>query len=169
MKSLTLACLAMFLVAQPSPAQPPTPPPDSPVFYRLDLVIKENEGGKVINSRNYSMEIAVDPPRGGGPGSSIRTGSRVPIPGKDSGITYIELGINFDCRSAKEVGNQLSLFISVDVSSVAEPASTPPIIRNTKWASTVLIPVRKPTVIFSSDDAMSKRQMQLEITATLLK
>jgi hypothetical protein len=30
----------------------------------------------------------------------------------------------------------------------------------------VIVPVKKPTVIFVSDDMSSKRQMQLELTAT---
>jgi hypothetical protein len=30
----------------------------------------------------------------------------------------------------------------------------------------VIVPLKKPTVVFSSDDVASKRQMQLELTAT---
>jgi hypothetical protein len=41
-----------------------------------------------------------------------------------------------------------------------------PTIRQNRWVSTVAVPLKKPTVIFSSDDLTSKRQMQLELTAT---
>jgi hypothetical protein len=44
------------------------------------------------------------------------------------------------------------------------------VVRQAKWSSIVLIPIRKgPTVIFSSDDPASKRQLQLEVTATPLQ
>jgi hypothetical protein len=142
-------------------------PAEHIAFYRLDFVVKENEGGKTINSRSYSMQVSTDPHAG--TYSAIRTGSRVPVPAKDGGFSYLDLGMNFDCRSAKVEADQISLNISVDVSSLAEPSSTPPVIRSTKWGSMVTVPLRKPTIVFSSDDALSKRQMQLELTATLIR
>jgi len=39
-------------------------------------------------------------------------------------------------------------------------------VRQNKWGSIVLVALRKPTVIFSSDDLTSKHQVQLELTAT---
>jgi hypothetical protein len=42
------------------------------------------------------------------------------------------------------------------------------LIRQTKWSSNVIVPIGKPTVIFSSDDATTKGQMQLELTATAM-
>ncbi len=61
-----------------------------------------------------------------------------------------------------------------DISSIpSEPAvpatasaPTQPTVRQNKWDSTVIVPLKKPTVLFSSDDLTSKRQMQLELTAT---
>jgi hypothetical protein len=38
-----------------------------------------------------------------------------------------------------------------------------------KWNAPVIVPLRKATVIFASDDPSSKRQMQLELTATPIK
>jgi hypothetical protein len=40
-----------------------------------------------------------------------------------------------------------------------------PVIRQNRWSSNVVVPLKKPTLIFASDDATSKRQMQLELTA----
>jgi len=57
-------------------------------------------------------------------------------------------------------------------SESAAPASAgtqlPPTIRQNRWSSSVVVPLSKPTVIFSSDDLTSKRQFQLELTATLI-
>jgi hypothetical protein len=158
------ACLALTMIAGTGWSQADKPI-DQPSYYHLDFAVKELEGGKTINARSYSMEISTNSHMS----SSIRTGSRVPVPGKDGAVNYIEMGINIDCRMAREVGNQLALEISADISNVAEPSSNPPVIRNTKWGSTTIIPIRKPTTVFSSDDPASKRQMQLEVTATPIK
>jgi hypothetical protein len=40
------------------------------------------------------------------------------------------------------------------------------VIRQNKWDSSVLIPVGKPTLVFSADDLDSKGKMQVELTAT---
>jgi hypothetical protein len=56
------------------------------------------------------------------------------------------------------------------VSSAAETPDAPaPVIRQVKWNAPVIVPLGKPTVIFSSDDPSSKRQMQLELTARPIK
>jgi hypothetical protein len=134
-------------------------------YYRLDFVVKELEGGKTVNSRAYSTTISTE--HGGR--TSIRTGSRVPVAARDGSTTYMDVGLSFDCAMAKVVGSEFAVNISADISSMAEPASTPPVIRNNRWSGDVIVPLRKGTVVFSSDDAMSKRQMQLELTATPVK
>jgi hypothetical protein len=66
----------------------------------------------------------------------------------------------------------MSLVLVADISSVVqEPASPsapmrPPVVRQNKWNSGVIVPLKKPTVVFSSDDLTTKRQMQVELTAT---
>jgi hypothetical protein len=138
-------------------------------YFRLDFSLKETESGKVVNTRNYQMMTRTDEAKM----SSIRSGGKVPI-GGDKGYTYIDVGVNIDVRSLNHVKDELSLDIMADVSGALEPADPkapqpiPPVVRQTRWNSIVLIPIRKPTVIFSSDDPTSKRQMQLEITATPL-
>jgi hypothetical protein len=63
------------------------------------------------------------------------------------------------------------MLVSADLSTVqpSEAPNTPPIIRQNRWGSHVLVPLKKPTVIFSSDDLTTKRQMQLEVTATPIR
>ena len=86
-------------------------------------------------------------------------------------MTYIDVGVNIDCRAAKEIQDQLALNVAAEISSVAaDPSSsTLPLVRQTKWSSNVIVPVRKPTTIFSSDDPTTKRQTQLELTAIPIK
>ena len=139
-------------------------------FYKLEFVLKEVEGTKVVNSRSYSMTVPVEAPGQNNAGSgSIRTGSRVPVTNSGSGFNYIDVGVSIDCRTLREMQSDISLYVSADISSHSvEPTLPAPVIRQNKWSSTVLLPIRKPTVIFASDDATSKRQMQLELTATPL-
>jgi hypothetical protein len=160
----TKLCLMLALLAGTAFAQGDNKSAPEPSFYRLDFVVKELDGGKVVNSRSYSMSIS----SGGNitQSTSIRNGSKVPVTASNGTTTYVDLGTNFDCRNAKMIGADLALNVSAEVSSVAEPGGNPPVIRNNRWGGEVIVPLRKPTTIFSSDDAMSKRQMQLELTAT---
>ncbi len=133
-------------------------------FYKLEFVVKEVEGAKVLNSRAFSTVTQADTPGVNAMVGSIRTGSKVP-----SGGGYIDIGVNIDARTLKELpGGDLSLFLNVDLSSVAAEGGMPdkPVIRQNRWSSSVVVPVKKPTVIFASDDATSKHQLQLELTAT---
>jgi hypothetical protein len=140
-------------------------------FYKLEFVVKEVEGTKPVNSRSYFMTVPVEAPGQNGGGGSIRTGSRVPVPTSagGGGFNYIDVGVNIDCRGVHEIQSEISMYISADISShTTEPTLPAPLIRQNKWMSTVLIPIKKPTVVYAADDPMSKRQLQLEVTATPL-
>lgn len=153
-----LAAMGMGLAQSDKPAE-------TSGYYRLDFVVKELDGGKTVNSRAYSTTISAE--RGGR--TAIRTGSRVPMPGKEGSINYMEVGISIDCGPSKLLGSDFAVNITADISSLAEPSSTPPVIRNNRWSGDVIVPLRKATVVFASDDVTSKRQMQLELTATPIK
>lgn len=134
-------------------------------FYRLDYVVQEMDQGKVVNSRNYSVMIA------SGHVSETRTGDKVPYK-TEKGSDYMDVGVNIDSRRPREVGNELALEISAEISSLA-PGQTAsgnlPLLRQNRWQSDVLLPLRKPVVIFSSDDPTSTHKLQLEVTATLIR
>lgn len=141
-------------------------------FYQLSFVVREVEGERVINSRSYSMITRTDKQR-----SSIRAGEKVPFASVTGGTTQwqqINVGVNIDCRELEETGDRLSLYISADISSMMEgqeqngSTSSTPIIRSNQWDSMVTVPLKQPTILFSSDDPASKRKMQLQLTATLL-
>ena len=166
MKTITKICLvAAFLTAGVcSAADEPTK------FFHLDFAVKEVDEGKVINSRSYSM-VTSSSDRFGPP--SVRTGSKVPIQkGGPDGVTFIDVGVSFDCHFEGEVGNSLMLHVGADISSIAtgsENSSSnllPPVIRQNRWSSSVIVPLGKPTTIYSSDDITSKRKVQIELTAT---
>lgn len=148
-------------------------PKDAPVkFYRLDFVVKEIDDNKVINSRNYATMISTN--QRAAPGT-IRTGSRVPflVESGSGKYQYADVGVNIDCRYGEisewqQPEGMLALTVSAEVSSIVADGggNAPPVIRQVKWSSIVLIPVKKPTTIFNSDDITSRRKTQLEVTAT---
>jgi hypothetical protein len=146
------------------------PAAGQPKYFHLDFVVKELDNGKVINARHYSTTTAT------GDGNlgytcTMRSGSKVPVPQGGTiaagQFTYIDVGVNIDCRSAKEIEGSLAIGVTAEISNAA-PSSNPPLIRQTKWSSNVIVPIGKPTVIFSSDDVTTKGQMQLELTATAI-
>lgn len=159
-----LSCI--FLLAAAALAQndssKPSPPPE---FFRLDFSLKELEAGKLINTRNYQT-MAVT----GNNVASIRSGGRVPVnTGTDKAYTYLEIGVNIDVRRVTRVNDELNLDVTAEISGSVEPndhPALPPVIRQTRWNSVVVVPMRKATVLFTSDDPSSKRQLQLEMTAT---
>jgi hypothetical protein len=160
--SQSAGLLALLFTAQICTAETQ----ESPKFYKLEFVVKEVEGTKVLNARAYSATVAT----GNLGNCSIRAGSKVPIPAAGAQFTFENVGVNIDFRSVQEVGGDLSMNLSADVTTaLQESTNLPPIIRQNRWSSTVIVPLKKSTVVFSSDDATSKRQMQLELTATPIK
>jgi len=130
-------------------------------FCKLDFVVKEVDGTKVLNTRSYSFlttQVTHE-------ACSIRTGNKVPV----AGGGYLDVGVSIDCYEVKETPLGLSLGVAADISSIPAESQIPvsgQVIRQNKWRSVVVVPLKKPTVIFSSDDLTSKHQMQLELTAT---
>ena len=165
--------LAFAMASGISFAQEPEAPkgPELSKFYKLEFVVKEVEAGKVLNTRAYSMTVEANAT--GGRASSIRTGTKVPYSSGANQWNYADVGVNIDCSSVRQAQRDLSLSVSADISSVqteagASETSMRPIIRQNRWSSSVIVPLARPTVLFSSDDPASKRQMQLELTANLV-
>ena len=156
-KYVAVAALAGAALAQD--ATPPTK------FYKLDFVLREVEGAKVLNSRNYSIVVSGrESDRG-----SIRTGTKVPFQ-TSPGIQYADIGVNIDCLHVRELEGGLTMQIEAELSSIPqEQPGNPPVVRQTKWNSMVVIQLRKPTILFTSDDLASRQQTQLELTATPIR
>ena len=146
-----------LLMASACAAQPA--PPEASKFYKLEFVVKEVESGKVLSARSYSMIASTKAPP-----AAIRTGAKVPL----NGGNYLDVGVNIDARNVMEVEGGIALNVSAEVSTIPSDGlvNGPPTVRQNRWQSDVLLPLKKPTVIFSSDDLNSKRLMQLEVAAT---
>src|ERR1043165_4543629 len=169
MKTRLHLTIAILSVAAAAPCLAQDERPREQPFYKLDFVVKEVEGAKTINSRSYSSIVSPSD-RG-----SIRTGNRVPTPTAGGsgigGFYYIDVGINLDFNVTRELSERIVLNVSVDISSnvASETPALPPVVRQNKWTSTVVVPLRKATMIFASDDPSSKRQLQVELTAAPVK
>lgn len=126
-------------------------------FYKLDLVLREVDGERVLNSRTYSISASTDSTP-----ASIRAMAR-----KEGQ----EAGVRIDIRNLREQQqNQLSLSLTADVTGFVEAAdaASHTMLREFQWSSDVLVPIRKTTLVYSSESTTSKTQMQIEVTATPL-
>ena len=184
---VVLAVIGLAVAATAISAQETNAPAAQPAehFYKLNLVVAEtSEAGKVVNSRAFVATIQTN----ANGTQSIRTGDRVPVSmtgGAGGVFQYLDMGVNFDISRVKESGGNLSFRLGAEVSSFAhaqesstggptasqsqstgEASPSHPVIRQNKWDSTVLIPVGKPSVVFSADDLQGKGKMQVEVTAT---
>jgi hypothetical protein len=139
-------------------------------FFQLEFVVREREGDKVINHRSYFMQVAASDimstkimP------SSMRNGTKVPVNTDGKNFQYIDVGLNIDCRNIQQINNNLSLNVAIEQSSILDTPNEikgEPLILQNKWDSTVVVPLGKKTVIFSSDEVTSTRVMEVELTVT---
>ena len=173
MRKSILICLVLALTAGSARlfAQQDTQKSSNPApqFYRLLFTVQEvDSSGKITNNRVYSTSIADDHNP-----DQIRTGTRVPIKTNDKGeIQYLDIGVNIDCKSAHEIDGKLALGVTAEISSLAMETgnSNPtPVVRENHWQASVLVPLGKPSVIFSSDDLQGKGKVQMELTATRIE
>jgi hypothetical protein len=140
--------------------------------YRIDFSVNELEDGKKINSRQYSMNLNA------GDSSEIKIGTRVPIEEKAGEFSYLDVGTNVWCRLRDRnndawLGNAVLLSVRSEISNFAVPdqqgQNMRPLLRQLKIEASTLAQLGKPLVVGSVDDPNSKRQFQLEVTATQLR
>jgi len=142
--------------------------------YRLDFSFNEMSDGKIVNTRHYSMNLSA------GNSDEIKIGTRVPVPSRSTPnqtapteYQYMDVGTNIWAQ-LREVGEDLLLVIKGEVSNLDmetgdRAGASPPVVRQIKINGDTLLVVGKPLVIGSVDDPNSKRQFQLEVTATKLR
>lgn len=183
--ALMLRAAAQETAKPPETAKAPEP---QARYYHLEFVVQElGTDGKPMNSRTYTTIVCnivcADRTERY---SAIRTGSRVPIiTGALHGTTgdsklefqyqYLDVGVNIDTQDVHEIGQKLAVYLKAEISSLADSGHASaselpndPVIRQNTWQASVVIPVGKPTVVFSSDALDSKGGMQLVVTATPL-
>lgn len=134
--------------------QAATKPPAK--FYKLDFVLKEVDGDRVLNSRAYSMSMSTESTP-----SSIRAIAKT--------AEGVDTGVQIDVRNLREMQNQVSLNLMAKVTGVGEKdAPSHSVVREFQWGSDVLVPIRKATVVYRSESTTSTSQMEVEVTATPL-
>jgi hypothetical protein len=137
----------------------------TPQPYRLDFSVNEIEGGKKINSRQYSMNLNAND------ANELKIGTRVPIEPTQGQFQYMDIGTNIWCRIG-ERPEGIPLSVRAEISNFATPeggGSSRPIIRQFRINASTLAQLGKPMVVGSVDDPASKRQFELEVTVAKLK
>jgi hypothetical protein len=133
---------------------------------RLDFSINELEDGKKLNARHYSMNLT------GGNFKELKIGTRVPIESEQGKFQYLDVGTSI---RSKIYGAQEApiLDVTVEVSNFANPDQNThggqPLLRQIFISGSPLLMFDKPMIIGTLDDPNSKRQYQLEVTATKIK
>ena len=163
---MTRSLLLLLCIGAACFSQKNKPDPQPSRYYKLDFSVKELQAGKIVNQRSYTLTIVV-PPETGNRNGEIRAGEKIPFQ-TPSGPQQLDVGVNIDCGRAREVGDRLAMNVKTEISSIAESyeKTALPVVRQTSMEAFVLIPLKKPTQIFSSDEPFSKGNLQIELTAT---
>ena len=137
--------------------------------YKVDFTIRDtgDAGGKT--GRKYSLLV------NRGEKSTFKVGNRVPVAtGSQSGnammntqFTYIDVGLNIDCRVA-EIGSKVAVHADLDISTAVMPEKTNPVPNPTISSirlniDTTVMPA-KPTVIASFDDPVTGRKFDIDVS-----
>jgi hypothetical protein len=157
-------------------------------FFHLDFAVEERDGTRIVNRRDYQMTVATDD------SGSLRSGDRVPIvvsdekgsrrsgdrapvvtsDGKgDQQYQYVDMGVKIDVSGAELQDGALAVKITFQVNGMPDMKTRSPesmsIIRDQEWKSRVLLPLNKPTTVYTSDDTNSTHTLALVVTPTLLR
>jgi len=137
--------------------------------FKVDFTIRDtgDAGGKT--GRKYSLLV------NRAEKSTFKVGNRVPVAtGSQSAnamvntqFSYIDVGLNIDCRVA-ETGAKLALHADLDISTAVMPEKNNPV-QNPTISSirlnidTTVMP-SKPTVIASFDDPVTGRKFDIDVS-----
>jgi hypothetical protein len=171
----TIVLSPVAIRAQDAPLAHKTP--DTPLtHYKLTYRLLEvDANGKITNSRSYFAIIGAG---GDSAPAKIRTGDKFPIvvgtgATGATDVQYQDVGTDIDTFHPRINDRELSLQVSAALSSVAKSAPSPvpnvPIMRQTRWESSVVVTLDKPTLIFISDNTGDTGKTELELTATEIK
>jgi hypothetical protein len=152
--------------SEPSPKPKPEEVEKPPTAFRLDFSMNELEDGKIVSSRQYSLNLNA------GDANSLKIGTRVPVEAKQGEFQYIDVGTNIWAR-IRERSNELALEVRADLTNFAmtDPQShgSMPLLRQLQINGSTVVLRAKPLVIGIVDDPNSKRQFQLTVTATKIR
>jgi len=142
-------------------------------YYRLDFVIRELDGEKLVDTRNYSLWVQ------SGIANSTSAGSEVPYPsgsftnassGTTKSISYRSIGVTISCR-VREDNEGLQIESKLNISDVLPPEqdSDPPTFRKITLDSRALLTLGKPTMIGIVEDPASRRRYEVNVFTTKLE
>jgi hypothetical protein len=154
---------------------------------RVQVVLTEFDGEKKVKSMPYVSYLnAYEGGRGGF--ARIRIGTRVPVySGKDSGMQYIDVGTNIDCRATNGDAGSFRLEMVVErswvesevliaptresVADKSEPAGQfkEPIIRQFKMEMGVSLRDGQTSESTLATDPISGRVSKIEVSLSVLK
>lgn len=162
---------------EPAPASRRSSPESAtsapPVFYRLDLVIRELDGEKPVDTRRYSMWVQ------SGTAETTTAGSEIPYTsasysskegtGTTKSIGYRSVGVSITCL-VKESGAGPHLDLKLNISEALPPPQdlTASVYRKISLESKALLTPGKPTSVGIVEDPANRHRLQVEVTATKL-
>jgi hypothetical protein len=143
------------------------------IYYRLDFVIHEMDGEKLVDTRNYSLWVQAGVP------ATMTAGSEVPYSsgsystvgsGTAKNIQYRNVGISIECV-VKEGNENPQLDLRLNISDALPPEKDPdtPVIRKVSVNSKALLVLGKPTTVSIVEDPGSRHRFRVDVTATKLK
>jgi hypothetical protein len=154
--------------------QSPSAEPDSQsaIYYRLDFVIREMDGDRLVDTRNYSLWVQSGAPE------SMTAGSEVPYPsgsystsgGTTKNISYRNVGVSIECTVKEGNGSpQLDLKLNISDALPPEKDSDTPAFRRVSINSKALLTLGKSTTVGIVEDPGSRHRFKVEVTASKLK
>ena len=152
------------LAAQDTEKKVASPAPraerDNWSFYKLELTVREMDGGKAVNSRTYTIT------QRSSEWGQLRVGSRMPT----ERAGYVDVGLNLDSR-VQDREDATAFDWRIELSSLASELgpNNQPVVRQVKNNGQTLLTFGKPVVMASVDDTSSTHKFVFEVTATKLK
>jgi hypothetical protein len=144
---------------------------------KIQVLLTEFDGPNKVKSLPYTSYLTVSSDHAY-EYAKIRLGTKVPAyTGKDSGMQYIDVGTNIDCRARRTEGGAYRLSLAVerswvdgssDVSGTAGQLPEP-IIRQFKNEMEVILrdgQTSEPTV---ATDSMTGKVMKIEVSLSVLR
>jgi len=142
---------------------------------KIQVLLTEFDGDKKVKSLPYVSYVTASSDHAY-EFTKIRVGTRVPVyTGKDSGMQYLDVGTNIDCRARHAEGGAYRLSLVVERSWVDGDASgtagqlPEPIIRQFKNEMELTLrdgQTSEPTV---ATDSMTGKVMKIEVSLSVLK
>jgi len=132
-------------------------------FYRLDFVIREMDGEKVLDTRNYSMWVQVEMQK------TVKAVSEVRVPAGNS-VNIKTIGVSISCYVSETDGLPwINMNASITDMMPPENAGDFPAFRNIGMESIAPLSLGKSVTVSKVEDPITKHRFQVDVTGTKLK